>query len=134
MIANILFRQHKKRLYTRTSPVNTKIKLITFFVAKKGEAVYSQQNQDLELIVAQIISISEKFRLKLKKVRKTTRPSRYNLNQIPYEYAVEVTNRLKRLDPVNSVPEELRTEVCNNVQEAVNKTVAKRRKEGKVVI
>ena len=48
-----------------------------------------------------------KFRLKLKKVGKTTRPARYNLNQIPYEYAVEVMNRFKGLDLVNSVPEEL---------------------------
>ena len=59
---------------------------------------------------------------------KTIKPIRYNLNQIPYEYAVEVTHRLKRLNPVNSVPEELRTEVCNYVQEAVNKTVAKKKK------
>ena len=56
---------------------------------------------------------------------KTTRPARYNFNQIPYEYAVEVTNRFKRLDTVNSVPEELWTEVCNLVQEAVIKTIPK---------
>ena len=58
-----------------------------------------------------------KFRLKPQKVGKTTRPVRYDLNQIPYKYAVEVTNRFKGLDLVNSVPEELWTEVCNTVQE-----------------
>ena len=60
-----------------------------------GEALYSQQKQDQELTVAQIIA---KFRLKLKKVGETTRPFRYDLNQIPYDYTVEVTNRFKRLD------------------------------------
>ena len=66
-----------------------------------------------------------KFRLKVKKAGKTTRPARYNLNQIPYEYALEVTNSLKGLDLVNSVPEELWTEVCNTLQEAVIKTSPK---------
>ena len=65
--------------------VNTEIKLIIFFAAKDGEALYSQQKQDRELTVAQIIA---KFRLKLKKVGKTTRPFRYDLNQIPYDYTV----------------------------------------------
>ena len=57
--------------------VNTKTELITFFVAKDGEAVYSQQKQDLELTVGQII-ITAKIRLKLKKAGKTTRPVRYD--------------------------------------------------------
>ena len=69
-----------------------------------------------------------KFRLKLKKVGKTTRPARYDLYQIPYEYAVEVTNRFKGLDRVNSVPEELWMEVCNIVLEAVNKIIPKKKK------
>ena len=59
---------------------NMKIKLITLFVAEDGEAVYSQQKQDLELTVAQIISFSAKFKLNLKKEGKTNRPVRYNLN------------------------------------------------------
>ena len=63
--------------------VNTKIRLIIFFAAKDGEAVYSQQKQDHEPLIA-------KFRLKLKKVGKTTTPFRYDLNQIPYDYTVEV--------------------------------------------
>ena len=75
--------------------VNTKIRLIAFFAAKDGEALYSQQTKpgadcgsDHELLIA-------KFRLKLKKVGKTTKPFRYDLNQIPYDYTVEMTNRLR---------------------------------------
>ena len=70
--------------------------LIIFFAAKDGEALYSQQKQDQELTGAQIILIA-KFRLKLKKVGKTTRSFSYDLNQIPYNYTVEVTNRFKGL-------------------------------------
>ena len=69
-----------------------------------------------------------KFRLKLKKAGKTTRPARYDLNQIPYEYGGKVMSRSKGLDLVNSVPEELRMEVCNIVQEAGNKTIQRKRK------
>ena len=68
-----------------------------------------------------------KFRLKLKKW-KTTRPFRYGLNQIPYDYAVEVTNRFKRLDLIDRVPGELWTEVQHIVQEAVIKTISKKKK------
>ena len=77
-----------------------------------------------------------KFRLKLKKAGKTTRSARYNLNQIPYEYTVEVTNRFNRLDLVSRVPEELWAEVCNIVQETTNKTIpsTKEMQEGKVVV
>ena len=85
--------------------VNTEIRLIIFFAAKDGEAVYSQQKQDQEVTVAQIMIA--KFRLKLKKVRKTTRPLRYDLNQIPYDYTVEVRNRSKGLDLIDRVPDEL---------------------------
>ena len=74
--------------------VNTEIRLVIFFAAKDGEALYSQQKQDQELTMAQII----KIRLKLKKVGKTTRPYRYDLNQIPSDYTVEVRNRFKGLD------------------------------------
>ena len=72
-----------------------------------------------------------KFRLKLKKAGKTIRPVRYDLNQIPSEYIVEETNRFKGLDLVNRVPEELWTEVYNTVQEAVNKTIPKKKKRKK---
>ena len=77
--------------------VNTEIKLIIFFVAKDGEALYSQQKQDLELSVAQIMS-SLLPNSDWKKVGKTTRPFRYDLSQIPYDYTVEMTNRFKGLD------------------------------------
>ena len=78
--------------------VNTEIRLFIFFAAKDGEALYSQQKQDRELTGSDHELLIVKFRLKLKKVRKTTRPYRYNLNQIPYDYTVEVTNRFKGLD------------------------------------
>ena len=67
------------------------------FVAKDGEALYSQQKQDWELTVAQIMN-SLLPNSDLKKVGKTTRPFRYDLNQIPYNYTVEMTNRFKGLD------------------------------------
>ena len=69
-----------------------------------------------------------KFRLKLKNTEKTTGPFRYDLNQIPYDYTVEVTNRLKGLDLIDRVPEELWTEVCDTVLEAVIKTIPKKKK------
>ena len=81
--------------------VNTKIRLIIFFAAKDGEALYSQQKQDRELTVAQIMNSIAKFRLKLKKVEKTTGPLRYDINQIPYDYTVEVRNRFKGLDLID---------------------------------
>ena len=69
-----------------------------------------------------------KFRLKLKKVGKTTRPFRYDLYQIPYKYAVEETNRFKGLDLVNRMPEELWTEFGNTEWEAVIKTIPKEKR------
>ena len=76
---------------------------------------------DHELLIA-------KFRLKLKKVGKTTRPFRYDLNQIPYDYTVEVKNRFKGLDLIDRVPEELWTEVPDTIQKAGIKTISKKRK------
>ena len=64
----------------------------------------------------------------MKKERKTTRPFRYDLNQIPYDYTVQVTNRFKGLDLIDKVLEELWMEVCNTVQEAVVKTIPKEKK------
>ena len=76
---------------------------------------------DYELLVA-------KFRLQLKKVGKTARPFRYDLNQIPYDFTVEVRNRFKGLDLIDRVPKELWTEVHDIVQEAVIKTIPKKKK------
>ena len=105
--------------------INTKIRLIIVFAAKDGEALYSQQKQDCgsghELRIG-------KFRLKLKKVRKTTRPFRYDLNQIPYDYTVEVRNRFKGLDLIDRVPDELWTEVHYTVQETGVKTIPMEKK------
>ena len=79
--------------------VNTEIRLIIFFAAKDGEALYSQLKQDWELTVAQIMnSLLQNSDLRWKKVGKTTRPFRYDVNQIPCDYTVEVRNRFKGLD------------------------------------
>ena len=109
--------------------VSTKIRLIIFFAGKdKRSSIQSAKTRlgadcdsDQELIIA-------KFRLKLKKIGKTTRLSRYDLNQIPYDYTVEVRNRIKGLDLIDRVSEELWTEVCDIVQEAGIKTIPKKKK------
>ena len=77
--------------------VNTEIRLIIFFVGKDGEALYSQQKQDWELTGSDYESLLQNS-LTLKKVGEITRPFRYNLNNIPYNYTVKVTNRFKELD------------------------------------
>ena len=69
----------------------------------------------------------------MKKVGKTTRPFRYDLSQIPYDYTVEVRNRFKGLDRIDRVPDELWMEVCDIVQEAVIKTISKKKKDTMVV-
>ena len=107
-----------------------KVRLIIFFVAKDGEDLQSQQKKkkrpgadcgsDHELLIA-------KFKLKLKKVGETNRPIRYDLNQIPYNYTVEMTNRFKRLDLIDRGPEELWTEVHDIVLEALIKTIPKKK-------
>ena len=103
--------------------------MIIFFAAKDGEALYIHSaktrlgadcGSDHELLIT-------KFSLKLKKVGKTTRPLRYDLNQIPYDYTVELAKRFKGLDLLDRVPEELRMEV-HNIQEAVIKIIPKKKK------
>ena len=107
-----------------------------FFATEDGEALYSQEKtrlgdecgSDHELLIV-------KFRLKLKKVGKTSRPFRYDLNQIPYDYTMAVTNRLKELNLIDRVPEELWMEVCNIIQEAGIKTISeKEMQEHKMVV
>ena len=107
--------------------VNTEIRLI-IFAAKEGEALQSAKTRlgadcylDYECLIA-------KFRLKLNKVGKTTRSFRYDVNQIPYDYTVEVRNRFKGLDQIDRMPEELWTEIHNTVQEVVIKTIPKKKK------
>ena len=95
--------------------VNTKIRLIILCRQRWRSSIQSAKTRlgadcgsDHEFLIA-------KFRLKLKKVGETTTPIRYDLNQIPYDYTVEVTNIFKGLDPIDRVPEELWTEVCDTV-------------------
>ena len=93
------------------------VKLYTVNKTRSG----AHCSSDYEFLIA-------KLRLKFKKVGKTTRPFRYDLNQIPYKYTVEVTKRFKALDLIDRVPEEQRTEVCDIVQEVVIKTIPKKKK------
>ena len=117
VIANTLFQQHKRRLYTWTSPDGQHWNQIDYILCSQRWERYIQSaktrlgvdcGSDHELVIA-------KFRLKLKRVGKTTRPFRYDLNQILYDYTVEVRNRVKGLDVIDRVPEELWTKVCNIV-------------------
>ena len=100
VIANTLFQQHKRRLYTWTSPDGQHRNQIDYILCSQRwrSSIQSAKTRpgadcgsDHELLIT-------KFRLKLKKVGKTTRPFRYDLNQIPYDYTVEVRNRFKGLD------------------------------------
>ena len=101
------------------------------FTAKDGEALYSQQKQDQELTVAQIMN-SLLPNSDLKKVGKTTRPFRYDLNQIPYDYTVGTRNRFKGLDRTDRVHDELWMEVRDFVQETGIKTIPKKKKCKKI--
>ena len=130
VIANILFQQHKRRLYTRTSPDGQYQNQIDFILCSQRwtSSIQSAETRleadcglDHELLIA-------KFRLKLKKVEKTTRPFRYDLNQIPYDYIVEVRNAFKGLDRIDRVPDELWNEVRDIVQETGIKTIPKEKK------
>ena len=130
VIANTLFQQHKRRLYTWTSPDGQYQNQIDYILCswRWRNSIRSEKTilgadwgSDHELFIA-------KFRLKLKKAGKTTRPFRYELNQIPYDYTLEVSNRFKGLDLMDRVPDELWTEVCDTVQETVIKTIPKKKK------
>ena len=133
VIANVLFQQCKRRLCTWTSPDGQYQNQIDYILCSQRwrSSIQSAKTRlgadcgsDYELLIA-------KFRLKLKKVGEITRPFRYDLNQIPYDYTVEVTNRLKGLDLIDRVPEELQMEVCDIVQWAVIKTIPKKKKSKK---
>ena len=109
VIANTLFQQHKRRLYTWTSLDGQHRNQIDYILCSQRwrSSIQSAKirlradcGSDHELLIA-------RFRLKLKKVGKTTRSFRYNLNQIPYEHTVEMVNRFKGFDLIERVPEEL---------------------------
>ena len=108
--------------------VSTEIRMIILFAAKYGEAPYSQQKQRLGANCGSDHGLLiSKFRLKLKKVGKTTRLLRYDLNQIPFNYTVELTNRFKGLDLIDSVPDELQMEVHDIVQQTGIKPSTRKR-------
>ena len=127
VIANTLFQQPKRRLYAWTSPDDPYQNQIGYILCSQWwrssiQSAETRQGTDCgsdhELLIA-------KFRLKLKKVGKTTKLFKYDLNQIPY--IVEVTNRFKGSDLIDKVPEELWMEVHDIVQETVIKTIQKKR-------
>ena len=111
VIVNTLFQQHKRRLYTWTSPDGQHQNQIHYILCSQRWRSSIQSTKarpgadcgsDHELLIA-------KFGLKLKKVGKTTRPFRYDLNQIPYDYTLEVRNRFKGPDLIDRVPDKLWT-------------------------
>ena len=95
--------------------VNTKIRLIIFFAAKWRSSIQPANTIPGADCVSDHQLLNAKFRLKLKKVGESTRPLKYDLNQIPCNYTVKVTNRLKGFDLVDRVPGEPWTEVHNTV-------------------
>ena len=114
VITNTVFQQHKRRLYTWTSPDGQHRSQIDYILCSQRwkSSIQSAKTRpgadcgsDHELLIA-------KFRLKLKKIGKTTRPFRYDLNQITYDCTVEMTNRIKGLDLIDRVSEEPWKEVC----------------------
>ena len=124
-IANTLFQQHKRRLYTWTSPDGQHQNQTDYILCSQKwrssiQSAKTRPGADCdsghELLIA-------KFRLKLKRVGKTNRPFRYDLNQIPYDYTMEVRNRFKGLHLIDRVPDELWTEVHDTVQETGFKTI-----------
>ena len=130
VIANTLFQQHKKRLYTWTSPDGRSQNQIDYILCSQRwrSSIESAKTRpgadcgsDHELRIA-------KFRLKLKKVEKTTRPFKYDLNQIPYDYTVEVRNRCKGLDLLHRVPDELCSQVHDILQETGIKNIPMEKK------
>ena len=128
-IANTLFQQHKRRPYTWTSPDGQYRNQTDYILCSQRwrSSIRSAKTRpgahcgsDHELLIA-------KFTLQLKKVGKTTRSFGYDLNQISYDYTVEVTNRFKGLDLIDTVPKELWMELYNTVQKVVIKTIPRRR-------
>ena len=125
VIANTPFQQHKRRLYTWASPDGLHQNQIDYILCSQRwrSSIWSAKTRpgadcgsDHELLIT-------KFRLKLKKVGKTARPFRYDLNQIPYDYTMEGRNKFKGLDLIDRVTDELWNEVCDIVQETGIKTI-----------
>ena len=118
IIANTLFQQHNRRLCTWTSPYGQDRNQIDYILCHQRwrssiQAAKTRPGADCGSNHEHLIA---KFRLKLKKAWKTSRSFRYDLNQIPYDYTVEMKNRFNVLDLTDRVPEELLTGVCDTVQ------------------
>ena len=130
VIANTLFQQHKRRLYTWTSPDGQHQKQIDYIICSQRwrSSIQSSKTRPVAECGSDHELLFAKCRLKLKKVGKTTRPFRYDLNHIPYDYTVEVSNRFKGLDLIDRVPDERWTEVHDIVQETGIKTIPKKEK------
>ena len=127
---NTLFQQHKRRLYKWTSPDDQHLNQIYDIICSQRwrssiQSAKTRPGADCHSDHALLVA---KFRLKWKKVGKTTKPFRYDLNQIPNDYAVEVRNRFKGLDLIDRVPDDLWMEVRDIVQETRIRTFPKKKK------
>ena len=119
VMAITLFQQHKRRLCTGTSPDVQNRNQIDYVLCSHRwrHSIQSTKTRPGADCGSEHELLISKFRLKLKKVGKTARPFRYDLNQIPYDYTVEVRNRFKGLDLIDRVPDELWNKVRDIVQE-----------------
>ena len=136
VLANTLFQQHKRRLYTWTSPDGQYQNQTDYTLCHQRwrSSIQSAKTRpgsdcgsDHELLIA-------KFRLKLKKVGKTTRPFRYDLNQTPYDYTVEVTNRFKVSDLIECLKNDGRRFVTLYRRQWPRLSPRKRMQKGKMVV
>ena len=127
---NTLFQQHKRRLYIWTSPDAQHRNQTDYILCSQRwrSSIQSTKTIPGADCGSDHEHLITKFRLKLKKVGKTTRPFRYDLNQIPYDYTVEVSNKFKGLDLTDRVPDELWNEVRDIVQETGIKTIPTEKK------
>ena len=119
VITNTLFQQHKRRLYTWTSSDGQRRNQIDYILCSQRwrSSIQSIKTRPGSGCGSNHEFLIAKFRLKLKKVGKTSIPFKYDLNKLPYDYTVEVRNRFKGLDLIDRVPDELWNEVRDIVQE-----------------
>ena len=130
VIANTLFQQHKRRLNTWISPDGQHWNQIDYILCSQRwrSSIQSAKPRPVADCGSDQGLLIAKYRLKLKKVGKTTKTFRYDLNQIPYDYTVEVRYRFKGLDVIDRVPDEQWWQVRDIVQDTGIKTLPKRKK------
>jgi len=130
VIANTLFQQHKRRLYTWTSPDGQHRNQIDYILCSQRwrSSIESTKTRPAADCGSDHEFLITKFRLKLKKTGKTARPLRYDINQIPYDYTVGLRNRFKAIDQIDRVPDELWNEVHDIVQETGIKIIPMEKK------